>query len=189
MDVPVRVTGPGSAVRDADNLHMLDRYHLLLPARADPRDRVLAQPPLNLRQRILLRRIQRLRHLRVQRRRDRQTLRGVDDHLREPRRALTIRSRKPRPAHSFFGVGVDPVHPARVLLSRQRASTHGLAAAVEDGVADGGAVAQIIVVSAGAIRLDIAHGIGPGTPEQNHAALHYPHPRMFLTWKLVYLPW
>ncbi|CVN71016.1 Uncharacterised protein [Streptococcus pneumoniae] len=72
VDVPVRVTGPGGAVRDADHLHMLDRHHLLLAAWADPRHRMQRQPPPNLRQRILLRTVQRLRYLGVQRCGDRQ---------------------------------------------------------------------------------------------------------------------
>lgn len=48
MDVAVRVTRAGSAVRDADDLHVLDWYDFLLPARPDTRHRVLSEPPLNL---------------------------------------------------------------------------------------------------------------------------------------------
>ena len=35
MDMPVRITGPARAVRDADYLHVLNGHDLLLPARAD----------------------------------------------------------------------------------------------------------------------------------------------------------
>ena len=37
MDVAVRVTRTRSAMRDPDDLHVLDRYNLLLPARTDTR--------------------------------------------------------------------------------------------------------------------------------------------------------
>lgn len=70
MWMPVRVTGSGGAVRDADHLAMLDRHHLLLAAWADPSPN--AALTTDLCQRILLRTVQRLRYLGVQRCGDRQ---------------------------------------------------------------------------------------------------------------------
>ena len=52
-------------MRDADDLHVLDRHDFLLAQWADTSHRVLGDPAANLDQSVLLRRIQRLGHFRV----------------------------------------------------------------------------------------------------------------------------
>lgn len=72
VDVPVRFAGPRGFVRDRDRLELLDWHHPLRAARADTRDRMLAEPDANLGDRIALRRIECIGYLGVQRRGDRQ---------------------------------------------------------------------------------------------------------------------
>ena len=69
---------------DPDDLHVLDRHNLLLSDRANTGDSVLGEPPLKLSESILLRRIQRLGHLRVQGGHDQERLRCDNHPLREP---------------------------------------------------------------------------------------------------------
>ena len=177
--MPVRITGPARPVRDADHLHVLNRYDLLLAARADTSHGVLGEPPLNLRQGVLLCCVQRLGYLGMQGGSDGQALGGVDDHFREPGRPLPIQPREARPSHLLAGIGIDPVHPSRILVSGQHPTTHGLARSVEHRVLNPGAVRQVVVVSTRAVGLDIAQRISPGAPEQDHAALHRSHHQCF----------
>ena len=86
MDMPVRITGPARLVRDGYRFQLLDRHHLLLPSRPNPRNGVLAEPGANLGYRVTLRRIQRLGYFWVQGGGDGEGLGDVHDHLREPRR-------------------------------------------------------------------------------------------------------
>lgn len=66
MNVPVGIACTKGAMRDANELHVLNWYNSLLPAGANTRHRLLSEPALNLWQGILLCSIKRLRDFRVQ---------------------------------------------------------------------------------------------------------------------------
>ncbi len=86
MEVAVRVTRTGRVVPDHRRLDLL-HGHLHLPApRPHPRGRVSGDPADDLPGGPLLCRIERRRHLRIQRRRERPGLRAVDRDLDEPQR-------------------------------------------------------------------------------------------------------
>lgn len=104
---------------DGYRLQLLDWHDLLGAARSDPRDRVLAEPGTT-RPRRRLRRVQSLRHLRVQGGRDREGLGDIHDHLREPRRPSPPIARQPGFAHRLPGERVHPIDPLAVLVRRQR---------------------------------------------------------------------
>lgn len=141
---------------------------------------MLAKPPLNLRERVLLRDIERVGHLRVERGGDRQRLRSVDDHFSESRRSLPNITRVPGRAHLLARVRGDPVHPTRILLRGEGTASDGLPGRVEHRVADADGVTEVVVIRTEAVGFDIAHGVGAGSPEQDHAAMHAAHFRMFL---------
>ena len=160
VDVPVRVASPRGLVDDRDGFQLLNRNHLLPTAWPDTGDGVLAEPGPDLAHRVPLRGIQRLRHLRMQRGRDRQRLRGVHHHLREPRAALSPLARLPRGSHRLPRERVDPVDPLRVLIGRQRALTDHETLAVDHGEpCQSGPALQVILISTRPIRLQVTAGI------------------------------
>ena len=72
VNVPVRITRTTRPVADADDMHLLDGYDLLLTQRANTSHGVLGEPPPNLRQCVLLGGIESVGDLRVQSGGDRQ---------------------------------------------------------------------------------------------------------------------
>ncbi len=119
VDVPVGVARTGGLVRHGDGFELFDRHDLLLPTRADPRDRVLAEPGPDLRNRVPLGGVQGLGYRWVQAGGDRQGLRDVHDHLHEPGRSPAALAPQPGSAHRLPGERVDPVNPLAVLLGGQ----------------------------------------------------------------------
>ncbi len=173
VDMPVRVASAGGVMHDRDGFELFDRHHLLLPARADPGDAVLPEPAPDLGHRIRLRRIQGLRYLRVQRGRNRQGLRSVHDHLREPRGTLLGLASEPGFSHRLPVERVDPVHPRGVLLRGQPDLADHLPGGVHGReLRDRGPGLQVVVVGQGTVGLQIAAGLRTRAPEQDHTALH-----------------
>ena len=173
VDVPVRVTRAGGLVRDGDRLQLLDRHDLLLPARADAGDRVLAEPGPDLRHRVSLSRVQRVRDLGVQGGGDRQGLGDVHDHLREAGRSAPVLARQSGLAHRLLRERVDPVHPLRVLVRGQPELPDHTSLAVDGGeLCEDRPALHVVVVSPRAIRLQVAARVRAGAPEQDHAAFH-----------------
>lgn len=97
--MPVRITRSARLVRDGHRLQLLDWHDLLGAARSDPRDGVLSEPGANPGHSVALRRVQRLRHLGMQRGGDGEGLGDVHDHLRELRRPTPPIARQSRLAH------------------------------------------------------------------------------------------
>ena len=173
VDVPVRVTSARGLVRDGHCLQLFDRHDLLLPARPDAGDRVLAEPGPDLHHRVPLRHVQGLGHLRVQRGRDRQGLGDVHDHLHEPGRSPAALASQPGPAHRLSGERVDPVHPLPVLLSGQpELADHPALGIDRRELRQGGPRLQVVLVRPCTVGLQIAQGIRARAPERDHAALH-----------------
>ena len=189
VDMPVRVTRPRRAVRHRHRLQLLNGHNLLLPTRPDTGHGVLCEPALNLRHSVLLRPVESVGDFRVKRSGNRQRLRRVHDHLRESGRPLPPVARQARLAHRLLGERIDPVHPARVRLWCQPERDGHVPVTVERGELRRGRVsAQVVVIGARAVGLDITARIGPGSPEQDHTAMHEAHRRCFLVRKLEYLP-
>lgn len=173
VDVPVWVAGPRGLVRDRDRLELLDRHHSLRTARADARDRVLAEPDPDLGDRVALRCVESIGYLGVQCRGDRQRLRRVHDHLGEPRRSVAGVAGVAGRAHRLAGERVDPVDPLGVLVGGERALADQVAVAVDDGeLGQRSAALEVVVVGAGAIGLEVPARVGPGTPVQDHSTTH-----------------
>lgn len=189
VDMPVRVTRPAGAVRHRDGLQLLDGYDFLLSARPHSGHGVLSEPSLNLAHSVLLRQVESIGDFGVERGGDRQRLRGVHDHLREPRRAPPPLARQARPAHRLTSERVHPVHPARIgLRVEPQGGGHVPVAAECSELRHGRVSAEVVVIGAGAVGLDIAARIGPGSPEQDHAAMHKAHYLDSLLRQLWYLP-
>lgn len=187
VDMPVRITRTARLVRDGDRLQLLHRHDLLLASRPDPRDRVLAEPGANLRHGVALGRIQRLRYLGVQGGGDGEGLGDVHDHLREPGRSAPPLTGQAGLAHRLPGERVDPIDPLAVLVRRQRDLTDHPTLGIDGReLRQGGASLQVILVSPGAVGLQIAQRIRSGAPEQDHTALHDATP--FLVSRCLYLP-
>ena len=185
MDMPMRITRTAGSMRHGHGLHLANGHDLLLPTRPDTRHGVQSDPALNLRHRILLRRVQGSRDRRVQGGGDRQRFRRVDDHLREPRRPLLPDTRQTRCAHRLTRDRVRPVHPPGIGLRVEPESSGDVALPIESReLRDGSVVAEIVVVGAGTVGLDIAARVGSGSPEQDHAAMHANHRLMFLIQQL-----
>ena len=173
MDMPVRITGPACLVPDADDLHVLDRHNLARVTRPDPRDGMLTQPTADLCQRILLRGVEGVGNLGMQRGGHRQRLGCVDRHLREQRRPLRALGRGARDAHRLARFVVDPVHPPLILIRRQRPGGRDLAARVEHRVLGHGVVCtEVVLVGAGTVGLDIPACGSTAAVKQDHPALH-----------------
>lgn len=81
-----------------------------------------------------------------------------------------------------------PVHPPRIRRRFKTQLSGHLASAVElSELRDGRLATEVVVVSAGAVGLDIAQRISPGATERQYAALHLNHhPRVCLTDHLAY---
>lgn len=85
--------------------------------------------------------------------------------------AATAWHRGARWANLLARVQVDPIHPTRILLRREDTADR-LPGRAEPGVPDADGVAQVVVIGEGPVGRDIAHGIGSGAPELNHAAMY-----------------
>ena len=69
-----------------------------------------------------------------------------------------------------------PVHPPRIQLGfKTHLSSHHARPVKLSELRDGRFRAQVVVVSAGTVGLDIAQRISPGTPEREDTALHHNH--------------
>lgn len=167
VDMPVRITSTRGLVRDGHRLQLLDRHHLLLAPRPDPRNRVLAEPRTNLGHRVALRRIQSLRHLRVQRGGDGEGLGDVHDHLPEPRATAPTLTGQSRLAHRLTRERVHPIDPLAILVRGQRDLTdHPTFGINRRELGQCGARLQVILISSGAVGLQIAQRIRPGAPKR-----------------------
>gem|GEM_PF-4529858 len=189
VDMPVRVTRPAGAVRHRHRLQLRDGHNFLLATRPHTGHGVLSEPPLNLTHGVLLRPVESLGDFRVKRSGDRQRLRRVHDHLRKPGRPLPSLARQTWPAHRLLGERVEPIHPARIRrrIEPQR-GRHVPVAVKRSELRHGRSRAEVVVIGTGTVGLDITARIGPGSPEQDHAAMHEAHHLLFLVRQLWYLP-
>jgi hypothetical protein len=170
VHVPVWVAGAGAVVPHRHCLQSLDGCRDLRAAGTHARRRVLAQPLNDLIRRLVLRRLVRGRHVRMQLRGERPGLRPVHDHFDEPHRARV----GAQPTTRLPAVRIETSDPRLVAVTRQGGEfDDATVRAGGEPTRHPGVFGQVIVIRAGPIGVEVVAGSRRCAPVDLDPAVHF----------------